>query len=121
MLTNRIKAKYNIEEIDKDFDIFEVSSDSEKDIDKNILDINTDDKRYNARSVVYTWGKTCFMMFDKGYMTFESDKTLVVSPWISPMNQKRLGIYTGMKITKLPLDEEREKYLIYHRENVYKG
>ena len=69
MLTNRIKAKYNIEEIDKDFDIFEVSSDSEKDIDKNILDINTDDKRYNARSVVYTWGKTCFMMFDKGYMT----------------------------------------------------
>lgn len=69
MLTNRIKAKYNIEEIDKDFDIFEVSSDSEKDIDKNILDINTDNKRYNARSVVYTWGKTCFMMFDKGYMT----------------------------------------------------
>lgn len=60
-------------------------------------------------------------MFDKGYMTFESDKTLVVSPWISPMNQKRLGIYTGMKITKLPLDDEREKYLIYHRENVYKG
>ena len=69
MLTNRIKAKYNIEEIDKDFDIFEVSSDSERDIDKNILDINTDDKRYIARSVVYTWGKTCFMMFDKGYMT----------------------------------------------------
>jgi len=69
MLTNRIKARYNIEEIDKNFDIFEVSSDLEKDIDKNILDIDTDDKRYIARSVVYTWGKTCFMMFDKGCMT----------------------------------------------------
>lgn len=60
-------------------------------------------------------------MFDKGYMTFESDKSIVVSPWISPMNQKRLGIYTGMKVPKLPLDEEREKYLTYHRKKVYKG
>jgi len=60
-------------------------------------------------------------MFDKGYMTFESDKTIVVSPWISPMNQKRLGIYTGMKVPKLPLDDEREKYLVYHRSKVYKG
>lgn len=60
-------------------------------------------------------------LFDNGFMTFESDKTIIVSPWISPMNQKRLGIYTGMKVSKLPLDDEREKYMIYHRENVYKG
>ena len=60
-------------------------------------------------------------MFDKGFMTFESDKSLVVSPWISPMNQKRLQIYTGMKVPKLPLDDKREEYLIYHRKNVYKG
>jgi hypothetical protein len=60
-------------------------------------------------------------MFDNGYMTFDSDKTIIVSPWISPMNQKRLGIYTGMKVPRLPLDDEREQYMIYHRENVYKG
>ena len=60
-------------------------------------------------------------LFDHGFMTFKSDKTIIVSPWISPMNQKRLGIYTGMKVPKLPLDDEREKYMIYHRENVYKG
>lgn len=60
-------------------------------------------------------------MFDNGYMTFASDKTIIVSPWISPMNQKRLGIYTGMKVPKLPLDSEREHYLEYHREYVYKG
>ena len=60
-------------------------------------------------------------MFDNGYMTFLPDKTLEVSPWISPMNQKRLGIYSGMKVPKLPLDEEREHYLQYHREYVYRG
>ncbi len=60
-------------------------------------------------------------MFDKGFMTFDPDKKLIVSPWISPMNQRRLGIYTGMKIMKLPLDAEREIYMQFHRENVYKG
>ncbi len=60
-------------------------------------------------------------MFDKGYMTFENDKTIVVSPWISPMNQKRLNIHTGMKVPKLPLDDKREEYLVYHRSKIYKG
>lgn len=60
-------------------------------------------------------------LFDQGYITFTSEKEVTVSPWISPMNQKRLNIYDGMKIPKLQLDEEREKYLVYHREFVYKG
>ena len=60
-------------------------------------------------------------LFDRGFITFESDKTLKVSPWLSPMNQKRLGIYNGMLIKKLSLDDKREKYLKYHRENIFKG
>ena len=60
-------------------------------------------------------------LFDQGYITFGSDRTVTVSPWISPMNQKRLNIYDGMKLSKLQLDEDREKYLVYHREFVYKG
>lgn len=60
-------------------------------------------------------------LFDGGYMTFLDDKTIEVSPWVSPMNQKRLNIYSGMKVPKLQLDDERCKYLIYHRENVFKG
>ena len=60
-------------------------------------------------------------LFDRGFITFESDKTLKVSPWLSPMNQKRLGIYNGMLIEKLSLDDKREKYLKYHRENIFKG
>lgn len=60
-------------------------------------------------------------LFDKGFITFNQDKTLVVSPWISPMNQKRLGIFNGKHIQMLPLDEAREEYLKYHREFIYKG
>lgn len=60
-------------------------------------------------------------LFDRGFITFEDDKRLIVSPWLSPMNQKRLNIYTGMLINKLPLDEKRKEYLKYHRENVFKS
>lgn len=60
-------------------------------------------------------------LFDSGFITFNDDKTLVVSPWISPMNQKRLSIYDGMNLTKLQLDSHRCTYLSYHREHVYKG
>lgn len=60
-------------------------------------------------------------LFDSGFITFQDDKTVEVSPWISPMNQKRLNIYSGKKILKLQLDQERCKYLEYHRKNIYKG
>ncbi len=60
-------------------------------------------------------------LFDSGFMTFNDDKTIEVSPWVSPMNQKRLNIHSGMKVPKLQIDEERIAYLVYHRKNVYKG
>ncbi|WP_077368178.1 HNH endonuclease [Anaerosalibacter sp. Marseille-P3206] len=60
-------------------------------------------------------------LFDRGFITFENNKKLMVSPWISPMNQNRLQIYTGKTISKLPLDEKRIVYLEYHRKNVFKG
>ena len=60
-------------------------------------------------------------LFNQGYITFNSNKTLKVSPWISPMNQNRLNIYDGKMINNLQLDELREKYLKYHRDYVFKG
>ena len=60
-------------------------------------------------------------LFDGGFMTFNDDKTIEVSPWISPMNQKRLNIYSGMKVAKLQIDAERSSYLEYHKKHVYKG
>lgn len=60
-------------------------------------------------------------LFDRGFITFDDEKRVIVSPWLSPMNQKRLGIYTGLIINKLPLDEKRKEYLKYHREYVFKA
>lgn len=60
-------------------------------------------------------------LFDRGFITFGDDKKVIVSPWLSPMNQRRLNIYTGLLIPKLPLDEKRKEYLKYHRENVFKS
>ena len=60
-------------------------------------------------------------LFDRGFITFDDDKRVIVSPWLSPMNQKRLNIYTGLLVSKLPLDEKRKEYLKYHRENVFKS
>lgn len=58
-------------------------------------------------------------LFDRGFISFESDGTMLVSPWISPMNQKRLGIFDGKKVKMLPT-EGREEYLFYHREFIFK-
>ena len=59
-------------------------------------------------------------LLDKGFITFDNNKNMIVSPWISPMNQKKLNIYTGKSIPHLPLDKKRMKYLEYHRDIVFK-
>lgn len=59
-------------------------------------------------------------LFDQGFITFNSNKEVIVSPWISPMNQKRLNIYTGMKLQYLPMDEKRKEYLKYHATYIFK-
>lgn len=57
-------------------------------------------------------------LFDRGFISFDNEGIMIVSPWISPMNQKKLNIYSGKKIN-LPL-EGRKEYLCYHREFVFK-
>lgn len=59
-------------------------------------------------------------LFDKGFITFTDDKRLIVSNWLSPLNQKRLRVYSDKKIDLLPVDNERKKYLKYHREFIFK-
>lgn len=59
-------------------------------------------------------------LFDRGFISFDDNKRMLVSPWISPMNQKRLNIYEGKKVDKLQLNDKRKQYLIYHRENIFK-
>ena len=81
---------------------------------------STDKEKVNPKNG-FALTPTYDKLFDKGFITFVDEKKLIVSPWLSPMNQKRLNIYTGKIIEKLPLDEERKVFLAYHRENVFKG
>lgn len=60
-------------------------------------------------------------LFDQGYITFDEKKRMHVSNWISPANQKRCQIVDGTYIQLLPLDTEREEYMKYHRQFVFKG
>lgn len=70
----------------------------------------------------FIFSPTYDALFDKGLITFENNGNLIVSEFITPMNQKRLGIYTGMNtdINRF-INDKREKYLAYHRINVYNG
>lgn len=60
-------------------------------------------------------------LFDQGFISFDEKKCMMVSNWISPANQKRCQIKSGVFIQMLPLDEKREFYLQYHRQFVFKG
>lgn len=60
-------------------------------------------------------------LFDRGLMTFTENKHVMISNWLSPQNQKRIGIGNGKFIQLLPMDDERKKYLEYHRKMVFKG
>lgn len=60
-------------------------------------------------------------LFDRGFMTFSKDRRIVLSNWISPANKRRLGVVDGQFIQLLPLDEERQKYMEFHRSSVFKG
>ena len=57
-------------------------------------------------------------LFDKGYISFNNDKSIMISPWLSKMTLSKLGIAPGKKYPLLPLGG-REEYLEYHRDHVF--
>ena len=83
--------------------------------------VKSDDKEKIDPKNGFMFTPTYDKLFDRGFITFADDKSLIVSPWLSPMNQRRLSIYTGKLIDKLNLDEKRKEYLKYHRENRFKS
>jgi predicted restriction endonuclease len=58
-------------------------------------------------------------LFDRGYISFNNDKTIIISPWLSNMTLNKLNLSPGKKYTHLPT-EDRDKYLEYHRTNIFK-
>ena len=60
-------------------------------------------------------------LFDRGLITFTEDRRVKISNWLSPQNQKRIGIKNGQFFQLLPMDDARKAYLEYHRDIVFKG
>lgn len=60
-------------------------------------------------------------LFDRGYITFSKDKRVSISNWLSRQVRERIGIKEKQHFQFLPINNEREKYLEYHRTSVYKG
>ena len=80
----------------------------------------SDDKEKVDPKNGFIFTPTFERLFTRGFITFENDKTLSVSPWISPSNQKKLGIYNGKLIDSLPIDDKRKAYLEFHRDFIFK-
>lgn len=57
-------------------------------------------------------------LFDKGLITFENNKKLIISPTLSKSNIDKIGVVSGKKYLKLPT-ENRIGYLEFHRENIF--
>ena len=60
-------------------------------------------------------------LFDRGLMTFTEDRRIVLSNWLSPKNKERLGVKDGQFVQLLPLDQDRQAYMQFHRSSVFKG
>ena len=66
ILTNQFTVNWNLENVDRDFDIFAVTK--PRDMYKaNILDLQNGG--IQALAVQYTFGRTCFVLFEKDVMT----------------------------------------------------
>lgn len=60
-------------------------------------------------------------LFDRGYITFTSNRHVLLSEFISPYTWEQIGLKNGAFIKALPMDDKRIKYLDFHHQSVFKG
>jgi hypothetical protein len=60
-------------------------------------------------------------LFDRGFITFSTERHVHISNWLSRQDQKRIGITENQLFQYMPIDEYRDKYLEYHRTEIFKG
>lgn len=57
-------------------------------------------------------------LFDQGFISFEDDGVIIISPSLSGENRKALGIFDGMRIAGI--QEAHARFLAYHREHLFR-
>ena len=60
-------------------------------------------------------------LFDRGYITFSDDRRVIISNWLSRQVKDRIGIKENQLFQFLPMNDDRARYLEYHRNTVFKG
>lgn len=60
-------------------------------------------------------------LFDRGYITFSDDRRVNISNWLSRQVKDRIGIKENQLFQFLPMNDDRARYLEYHRNTVFKG
>lgn len=60
-------------------------------------------------------------LFDRGFITFTSNRHVILSEFLSSDTWKRIGIKNNDFIMQLPMDEKRIEYLKFHHQSVFKG
>jgi len=70
---------------------------------------------YNGLALTPTYDR----LFDQGFISFENDGSIIISPHISPLNLRKLNLTQGRKYV-IPSVADRITYLTYHRENIFK-
>ena len=68
----------------------------------------------------FMFTRTFHHLFDEGFISFDSNKKILVSPWLSKTTVKRLNFQSSGVIEHLPLNG-RERYMKYHREHIFKS
>ncbi len=70
---------------------------------------------YNGLTLTPTYDK----LFDQGFISFEDDGKILISPYISPLNIKKLNLAKD-RVFSIPNIEKRKTYLKYHRDYIFK-
>jgi len=77
-----------------------------------------DDERVDHRNGLLLT-PTYDRLFDQGFIAFSNNGQISVSPYLSPLNTKRLSLIPD-KQYKLQEHKKRSDYLEYHRQNIFK-
>lgn len=56
-------------------------------------------------------------LFDKGFLSFDKDGKMMISPQLNKKEHAKLGLSSEMRLSQT--NPEQEKYLTYHRRNIY--
>ena len=101
ILTNKFSVTYNMERIDRDFDVFVVEKTSSHLDRTNILDIPT--QQFRAKAVQYAYGRKAYVLFDKGAVNARTFREAICSE------------YPDVKVKKVNLLDEKEREQFFYQ------